>query len=482
MERLSRRRLIEDSLAALSVAAAAHLTTEPAPAQVGRRVGPNERIRVAVVGVNGQGRSHVAAYAKMKDVDLVAICDADTATFARAVEIVRQEGKPEPETVQDVRRLLERKDIDCITSATPNHWHALLAIWAMQAGKDVYMEKPASHEVLEGRRMVEAARKYGRICQIGTQSRSNKGMRDAIEFIHKGGIGRVYLARGLCYKRRDSIGKVTEPTPVPSTVDYNLWLGPAPEKPVLRKRFHYDWHWQWDYGNGDIGNQGVHEMDKARWGLGVRRFPKSVLSLGGRFGYEDDGETPNTQLAFFEYDGAWLIFEVRGLPTNDLRGARVGNIWYGTKGIVVSGSYSSAVAYDLLGNKIATFDGGGDHHRNFIEAVRSRKVSMLNCDVEEGHQSAALCHLANISYRLGTEEPFSAKSKRFGDSSNEIWETFGRFEDHLAANGIRLETGTYRLGRRLVIDPAKERFVNDEEANRLLTRVYRPPFVVPDVV
>jgi len=482
MEKLSRRRLIEDSLAALGTAALATAVESPTPAQTGRKVGPNDRIRIAVIGVHGQGRSHVKAYSGMKDVEIVAICDADTATFGPALEIVRQAGKKEPETVQDLRRVLDRKDIDCISSATPNHWHSLLAIWAMQAGKDVYMEKPASHELLEGRRMVEAARKYGRICQIGTQSRSNKGMRDAIAFLHKGGIGKVYLSRGLCYKRRDSIGKVTAPTPVPPTVDYNLWLGPAPEKPVMRRQFHYDWHWQWDYGNGDIGNQGIHEMDKARWGLGKTRLPKSALSLGGRFGYVDDGETPNTQLVFLEYDDSWIIFEVRGLPTNDLRGARVGNIWYGTEGIVVSSSYSSAVAYDLLGNKIASFDGGGDHHRNFIEAVRSRKRAVLNSDVQEGHLSAALFHLGNTSYRLGTEEPFSNKTKRFGNGNNEMWETIGRFEDHLAANGIRLENAVYRLGRKLVVDAAKEQFVGDEEANRLLTRQYRPPFVVPDKV
>ncbi|NLH98814.1 MAG: Gfo/Idh/MocA family oxidoreductase [Chthonomonadales bacterium] len=482
MERLSRRRLIEDSLAALTVTAVgASVSAEPT-ARRQRTVSPSERLRIAVVGVHGQGRSHVSAYSAMDDVEIVAICDADTACFGPALEIVQKAGKKTPETVQDVRRLLDRKDIDCISSATPNHWHALVAIWAMQAGKDVYIEKPASHNVLEGRRMVEAARKYGRICQVGTQSRSNKGMRDAIAYIHKGGIGKVYLARGLCYKRRDSIGKVTAPTAVPATVDYNLWLGPAPEKPVMRQRFHYDWHWQWDYGNGDIGNQGVHEMDKARWGLNKRSLPKSALGIGGRFGYVDDGETPNTELTFLEYDDAWIVFEVRGLPTNDLRGARVGNIWYGTEGIVVSNSYSSAVAYDLLGNQKVKFDGGGNHHRNFIEAVRSRKVRDLNCDVEEGHLSAALCHLGNISFRLGTDEPFSGKSAKLGGGNAEVWETFGRFEDHLAANGIKLESATYRLGRRLSIDARSERFVGDEEANRMLTRQYRTPFVVPDRV
>jgi len=227
MERLSRRRLLEDSVAALAVGAVGIPAVAQTAPRAGKRAAPSERVRVAVVGVHGQGRSHVSAYSAMKDVDLVAICDADTACFKPALDIVQKAGKPAPETYQDVRRLLERKDIDCITSATPNHWHALVAIWAMQAGKDVYIEKPACHEVLEGRRMVEAARKYGRICQVGTQSRSNKGMRDAIEYIHSGKIGKVYLARGLCYKRRDSIGLTTAPVEPPPTADYDLWLGPA---------------------------------------------------------------------------------------------------------------------------------------------------------------------------------------------------------------------------------------------------------------
>jgi len=482
MEKISRRRLIENSALLLGAASAGEAAVQAPARPASRRVSPNEVVNVAVVGINGQGKSHVRAYAAMPDVRIVALCDADTATYAPSLEIIKQAGKPEPATLQDVRKLLERKDIDCVSSATPNHWHALIAIWAMQAGKDVYIEKPASHEVLEGRRMVEAARKYGRICQVGTQSRSNKGMRDAIEFIHKGGIGKVYLARGLCYKRRESIGKVTEPTVPPPTVDYDLWLGPAPQAPVLRRRFHYDWHWQWDYGNGDLGNQGVHEMDKARWGLNKKRFPQSVFAVGGRFGYEDDGQTPNTELVFLDYGDAWIIFEVRGLPTNDLRGARVGNIWYGTKGIVVSGSYSSATAYDLHGTKIAEFDGGGNHHANFLQAVRSRRSSDLNCDIEEGHQSAALGHLGNISLRLGAPEPFTNRAKRFANANNEIWETFGRFEDHLASNGIALQAESYRHGRKLVIDPKAERFAEDAEANRLLTREYRAPYVVPDRV
>lgn len=479
MEKISRRRFLQDSLALLAVT---FLPDEVvATVRRGSRgyVGPNEQLRIAVIGVHGQGMSHVKAYAAMPDVTVAAICDVDTAVWDKAVKAVEERGGKTPKTLQDLRYLLDDKEIDAVSIATPNHWHALAAIWAMQAGKDVYVEKPVSHNLSEGRRMVEAARKYGRICQTGTQIRSSTGVREAMEYLHSGKLGKITLARGLCYKLRPSIGKVEGEQAVPSTVDYNLWLGPAPKKPLKRKRFHYDWHWFWDYGNGDLGNQGVHQMDLARWGLNQKELPRRVLSLGGRFGYEDDGETPNTQLVFFDYGDSQLIFEVRGLPTSDLKGVKVGNLFYGTEGILVIPSYSNAVVYDLDGNKVKEFGGGGDHFRNFIEAVRSRRVADLKADIEEGHLSSALCHLGNISYRLGTRQPFSSSTKAFGDNKS-AYETFGRFEEHLAANGIRLEETTYLLGRELSIDPARETCGKDKEANALLTREYRAPFVVPE--
>jgi predicted dehydrogenase len=289
------------------------------------------------------------------------------------------------------------------------------------------VEKPVSHNVSEGRRIVEAARKYNRICQTGTQSRSSEGLRQAIDFLHAGKLGKVKLARGLCYKLRPSIGKVSGPQPIPKTVDYNLWCGPAPMEPLMRKRLHYDWHWFWDYGNGDLGNQGIHEMDKARWGLGVDELARGVISVGGRFGYVDDGQTANTQICVYDYGDQQLIFEVRGLPTRDpfpgkSYGKRpgkptnyVGNIWYGTEGILVSGSYSGAVALASNGEVIQKFTGGGDHFGNFVSAVRNRKACDLNADILEGHLSSALCHLGNISYRLGTLQAFNKKTKAFGD-------------------------------------------------------------------
>jgi predicted dehydrogenase len=478
MDRISRRRFLEDSLLALGAVSVPGALLADSRSDKGRKVGANDKIRIAVIGVNGRGMDHVSSYSAMKDVEIAYICDADTATFGGAVRVVEKNSGKTPATVQDMRRIFDDKSIDAVSIATGNYWHSLAAIWAIQAGKDVYVEKPVSHNIWEGRKIVEAARKYKRICQTGTQSRGHKGLQDGMKYLHEGKLGKITLARGLCYKPRKSIGKVDSPQNPPPTVDYDLWCGPAAKLPIMRKRFHYDWHWQWNTGNGDIGNQGIHEMDKARWGLGKQEFPKTVVGLGGRFGYVDDGETPNSELAFMDYGDCQLIFEVRGLDTPDLKGAKVGNIWYGEKGYMVAPSYDNCIVFDNDNNKIEEFKGGGDHHRNFIDCMRSRKVSELNADIEEGHLSSALCHLGNVSYRLGTLEPFNTKSKSFGDNK-EAYETFGRFEEHLGANGLDLKSTSYRLGRHLDIDVKKEAFKNDKEANKMLTRDYRAPFVVP---
>jgi len=478
MSKISRRIFLE-SAAALMAAAAA-----PAPlAAAGRRrrVSPNEKLRVACVGFNGRGMSHVGAFAGMDDVEVVALCDVDTATFDRALRVFTTRDLPEPRTYQDMREMLEKENLDIVSISTTNHWHALQSIWAMQAGCDVYVEKPASHNIFEGRKMVEAARKYGRICQVGTQSRSNPGIREAIAYLHAGHLGKIHLARGLCYKQRDSIGRVSSPQEPPPTVNYDLWLGPAPRKPVMRQRFHYDWHWQWDYGNGDLGNQGSHEMDKARWGLNKNHLPFAVTTVGGRFGYRDDGETPNTELSIFDYGDCKLIFEVRGLSTPDLMGVKVGNIWYGEEGILVAPSYSSAFVLDRDGKKVKEFSGSADHFRNFVDVVRSRRLQDLSCDVEDGHLSAALCHMANISYLMGRQQPFSVEPgivREDGDAA----EALERFKEHLAANNISLDRWSYRVGPTLRFDPRREQFVDNERANRLLTREYRAPYVVPERV
>jgi predicted dehydrogenase len=481
MSRTTRRQFLEQSLFAASAAASAaagasQVFASSAPA---RRFGPNETIQTAVIGCGGRGvGSHVGEFLKQSGVVITAVCDVDSSRNKGAADRIDKSTGQAPRFEQDMRRIFDDKSIDVVSIATTNHWHSLAAIWAMQAGKHVYVEKPLSHNVFEGRKAVEASRKYNRVCQVGTQIRSNPGVIEAMKYLHDGKLGKVHLARGLCYKSRGSIGKVSGPQPVPPGIDYDLWSGPAPIKPIMREKFHYDWHWIWDYGNGDLGNQGVHQMDVARWGLNKDTLAPNVLSLGGRFGYVDDGETPNTQLVFHDYGDSQLIFEVRGLKTERLLGAGVGIIFYGSEGYMVVDSYDHAAVFDNDKKLVTQFKGGGDtlHFNNFLDGVRDG--TPLNADVFEGHLSAALCHLGNVSYRLGKPTPFDPKTKAFGDDK-ETYETFGRFEKHLADNGISLDKTQYTLGRRLAFDPKRESIPADKEADAMLTRDYRKPYVVP---
>ena len=487
MPQITRRRFLEDSLMAATAALVGGDGMGTALAQEGaarvKTAGPNDQIRIAVIGVHGRGMAHVGGYLAQKDAVVAAICDVDLNVAGKAAKTVEDRSGKKPKIYQDLRKLYEDKEIDAVSMALPIHWHALASIWAMQAGKDVYVEKPVSHNVTEGRRMVEAARKFERICQAGTQSRSSPAVRDAIAHIHAGKIGRVFLARGLCYKTRGSIG-IKPDGPVPAGVDYNIWLGPAPERPFNPNRFHATgygtWHWFWDYGSGDLGNQGIHQMDIARWALNKDQLPKSVLSMGGRFGYEDQGETPNTQLSFYDYDDAQLIFEVRGLKTSALQDVKIGDIIYGDNGYVAfTSNYGKAAAFDNDGKMVQEFKGDGNHFRNYLDAIRSRKAEDLHAPIAEGSLSSDLCHLGNISYRLGSPAPFSLKSKRFAEDKAAA-ETFARFTQHLADNGVKAEEATYRLGRALTIDAQNENFGQDTEANALLTRAYRAPFIVPE--
>jgi predicted dehydrogenase len=490
MDFLNRREFFQDSalLAALTGAAAlgsSRAAAEEEAKAAKKKGAANDRLNVAVIGVHGRGKNHVNGFAGKNNCVVATICDCDTdaKVIGGAMKSAEKAQGKAPLFVQDLRQVMDDKSIDIVSIATPNHWHALAAIWALQAGKDVYVEKPVSHNVSEGRRIVEAARKYNRICQAGTQSRSNSGMREAIEFIHAGNLGHIKLARGLCYKSRKSIGKVAGEQPIPKTIDYNLWCGPAPMKPLMREKLHYDWHWIWDYGNGDLGNQGIHEMDKARWGLGKSELPRAVASVGGRFGYVDDGQTANTQICVFDYGDSELIFEVRGLPTKPLLGALVGNIFYGTEGYLVCPSYKGGTAFTAKGEVIKKFDGGNDQHHydNFVQAVRKRNQAGLNGDILEGHLSSALCHLGNVSYRLGTDQPFNHKSKAFGDDKD-AFEAFARMTEHLKENKVALDGQSYRVGPKLAIDPKTETFVNNKAADAYLTREYRKPFVVPEQV
>ncbi len=477
MPNRNRRQFLEDSMfaaAAVTVTTGEVLADERKPSR-----SPNEKLGVAVVGVRGRGGSHIGAFAGRGDTEITYLCDPDSEVGNRRVaEVAKRQGGRTPTYVADIRQLLEDKSVDIVTVATPNHWHALASVWAMQAGKDVYVEKPVSHNVSEGRRMVQVARKYGRICQTGTQCRSNAGMRDAMEYIQAGKIGEVRVARGLCYKRRGSIGPRVENS-APDSVNYDLWLGPAPEGPVTRKQFHYDWHWQWPYGNGDLGNQGIHQMDVARWGLGVDTLSQGVFSYGGRFGYEDAGDSANTQVVVHDYGTKALVFEVRGLNTPSYRGAKIGVIFEGTEGYVVMTSYSSGAAFDPDGNKTTSFGGGGNHFANFLHAVRSRKHTDLTADIEQGHLSSALCHMGNISYQLGTARETSdvLRESSKHDTPENVKATLGRVLRHL--DGNRIDSKKIRVGMALRFDPLSERFTAHDQANQMLSREYRKPFVVP---
>jgi len=409
---------------------------------------PNDTLRVACVGVRGRGVSHLRAYAAMKNVEVAAVCDVDESVLNAAVSRVEKSSGKRPAAVVDLRKLLEDKSIDAVSIATPNHHHTLQTVWACQAGKDVYVEKPCSHDMFEARQIVAAAQKYGRIVQHGSQQRSAAG-RQAVQHLRDGLIGDLYMARGLCFKRRDTIGR-KPPGPVPPGVDYDLWLGPAPRHAFTANRFHYNWHWFWDYGNGDLGNQGIHQLDAARWGLGVA-YPTRVSAMGGHFMFADDQETPNDLNVTYEFDSAgkkkMITFEVRHWITSHEAGIdepkpgnTVGTVFYGSNGYLSLWSEDEGRYASFLGREQQPGPSGsdlGDHFGNFVSAVRSRRPSDLHAPIEEGAISTALVHLANISYRLG---------------------------------------------RTLNFDAASYSCPGDPEANRMFSRAYRAPFIVPQKV
>ncbi len=411
---------------------------------------PNDTIRVAIVGVRGQGRSHIREYAGMSNVEIAALVDIDDSIRDQRLDEIEKMGKKRPAGFTDLRKVLEDQSIDAISIATPNHVHTLQTIWSLQAGKHVYCEKPCSHNMFESKQIVAAARKYNKLVQHGTNSRSTLALREAVQKLNEGVIGDVYMARGLCFKWRDTIKRTPEEA-VPAGVDYDLWTGPAPKRPFTRNRFHYNWHWFWDYGNGDLGNQGIHEVDIARWGLGVK-YPTKVSAMGGKYMFDDDQDTPNTITATYEFDvngtKKLMVFEVRHWMTNFEAGIGertdgkpsncVGNLFYGSKG------YMSIDGY----NQYKTFLGreqqpgperreGGSNWANFINALRSNQRGELNAEIEEGAISSTLVHLANISYRVGRTIHFDS--------------------DSYTCKG-------------------------DKEATAMFTRNYRKPFVVPEKV
>ncbi|MBL8296201.1 MAG: Gfo/Idh/MocA family oxidoreductase [Bryobacterales bacterium] len=382
----------------------------------------NNRVRVACVGVRGQGRSHIREYAGMENVEIAAVCDVDERVLNERLTDIEKLGKKRPQGYTDLRKLLEDKSIDAVSIATPNHQHTLQTIWACQAGKHVYTEKPCSYNMFESRQIVKAARKYNRLVQHGTNSRSTVALREAVQKLREGVIGDVYMSRGLCFKWRDTIGRKPVEA-VPAGVHYDLWLGPAPKREFTQNRFHYNWHWHWDYGNGDLGNQGIHEVDICRWGLGVK-YPVKVSAMGGHYMFDDDQETPNTLVATYEFNEGGkrqlMVFEVRhwmsnheaGIGDNPSKpgGNTVGNIFYGSKGYMAIDGYATYKTF--LGKDQQPGPArkeGGSNWANFIAALRSGKREDLNAEIEEGAISSTLVHLANISYRLGRTVRFDAE-------------------------------------------------------------------------
>jgi predicted dehydrogenase len=488
MKTSTRRGFLADSVLAAAMAAAMPASSlladdkKKAPKKQPAKKSPGELLHVAIVGAGGRGGEHIGQFLNHPNTEITCIVDVDEKIGRRrAAEVGKSQGR-EPKVVRDLREAFDDKSIDIVSTATPNHWHSLCAIWAMQAGKDVYVEKPVSHNVSEGRRMVETARKYNRICQAGTQCRSMQGTIDAIAYLKAGKIGEVKLARGLCYKRRTSIGPKGN-YQVPTQVDFDLWCGPARKLPLTRRSFHYDWHWQREWGNGDMGNQGPHQMDIARWGLGLDRLADSVISYGGRLGYVDAGDVANTEVGIFEFGDKTLVFEVRGLATDPLRGASVGVIFYGSEGYVVLDSYTGGAAFDPKGKLVTKFHGGADrvHFDNFVQAVKARDPKILHADILEGHLSCAHSHLANVSYYLGKPATVDEIKATVGKlkTNEDVADCLSRTLAHLTANSVDLAKTPLSLGPMLKIDSKNETVLDNPAACALLTREYRKPFVVP---
>ncbi len=477
MNRHPRRRFLEDSLLAAAAVATSTSLSKAEMVVPQSSVSANETLVHAVLGCRIRGKVHAKEFSPKLGVEIGYVCDPDIKLAEELADVVEKQQGKRPKAVKDLRVVIDDKSVDTVSVATPNHWHALAAIWAMQAGKDVYVEKPVCHNVTEGRRMVQVARKTNRICQGGTQNRSRGDLAEAAKYIRDGKLGKIQLARTVVYGNRASIGaKGTYATP--PNVDYNLFLGPAEEGPLTRPNLHYDWHWQWNTGNGELGNNNIHYADMCRLLLGLQGLGKSVISLGARLGYEDAGETPNTQLVIHDFGNLTLIQETRGLKSPKFHEEyKDGAIIYGSEGIIAGG-----LLFDLEGKLVKKFDGPSENHfENFIKAVRSRKREDLRAEINEGHQSTSLCHLGNISYRLGKAMAIADLRKELASMKlhQDVSDTLDRMTSHLKENSIDLSTAKLNCGPLLQVDSEKERFVGNDAANAMLTRNYRKPFVVP---
>jgi len=472
MSRQTRRAFLKKSAAATAgVTAAFSIAGTKA---TGRVLGANETVCMGVAGIHGRGRSHIGAFLGQENVTVTHLIDPDSRLFAGNAAVVEKKTGKKPKCVQDVREALEDKELDGVSVATCNHWHSLITVWACQAGKDVYVEKPCSHNVFEGRQCVEAARKYKCMVQHGTQRRSG-GHWSTLRDIAAGKRGKLLVVRGGNYNHRGSIGHREHKDP-PEELDFNVWLGPAPKQPYHENLVHYNWHWFWDFGNGDIGNRGVHTMDVCRWTIPNGTLPKRIVSVGGRFLYNDQAETPNLQVAVYDFGTTKLIYEVCNLKES-AKVSRSGTVFDGDAEVEPIEIVTPPDVRSPAGER----GPGGEIFKNFIAAVRSRKPQDLDAHILEGHYSSALCHLPNVSHRLGRPASFSRKPKELGDDP-EVDKSWEWFKQTAQQNGVDLTKTTFTLGRVLNLDPEKEKFIGDPEADKLLTREYREPFVVPERV
>jgi predicted dehydrogenase len=498
MNRISRRD-------ALKTTAAGGILLGAGASPWGKRAGAsdaNSQVRLAIIGlggidipgsVGGRGRQLIDALREVPQAKIVALCDVDEQVLGHGVELLKKENQSVA-THRDMRSVFDDKNVDAVLVATPNHWHALATIWACQAGKDVYVEKPFSHNIWEGRQAVAAARQHQRVVEVGTQSRSSEVLPEVFKAIAGGMIGAMRSVHAIVYRPRAGIGKVSSPTPVPKHIDYDLWSGPVRQQPVMRPHLHYEWHWFWETGNGEIGNNGPHTIDIARWALGQNSAPRRVMSIGGRFGEPDSAETANTHIAIMDYEPAPLICEVRNLgnrragTSGEYRGAS-GGIVIDCEGGYCLASSDAATVYDQSGKKIREFTSQQNasamvvaHLANFVTAVQSRKSEDLKADAVEGHLSAICFHAANVSHRLGTQA--DPEKIRAATKNNPLAaDAFQRCHEHLKQNGIDLERSQATLGPWLDIETDKQEFVGEfaEEANALSRRQDRKPFVVPEL-
>lgn len=457
-----------------------------------RVFGANNQVNVAVIGCGIKGGGHVHSFSKLEGVNVIAVSDPDLKRMEVASEV------PGPiATHQDFRRVLDDKSVDAVVIATPNHWHALMTIMACQAGKHVYVQKPVSHSIWEGRQMVAAARKYNRIVQAGTQHRSCPGVISAAKDIQSGMYGKVQWVHCSKLKARQSIGKASAPYKVPSHIDYNLWAGPGPAGPILRKQFHYDWHWQWDYGDGELGNWGVHYIDDVRHLLGWNDVPETVISLGNRFHWDDDGQTPNMIMTLYEHRGVKVVVDIRNLPdisrpAGKRPGGKDGAVYLQSRGGnyikmergIIKISRGGGWSYDLDGKKIKQYtgDGGRAHEQNFIDAIRQSKAALLNCEIKEGHLSTTMCHQANISYKLGQAATLDTAREALHHHADAL-NTFADMQEQTAGVGVDLNKTPFIMGPKLTYDNASQSFTGEHyaKANAHLKVKYRKPFEIPEI-